>query len=192
MPVPKRNEDGTFGTTLIPVPKSLLDEYEAKNHEGESSTVPSDWVKVYITATEPSHKPMTESTVEVTTERRTITSVHFTGPYLWMRPKYSDGGDGSELEPVPKDLVKITEQFNYNIPSDWIKVTTEGDPEATTRRPRTKRTTTTKRPDVWDNWSAEEDDKTSTSTMPSTTQKSKTIGDFINLYILNVIKQSVG
>lgn len=126
MAVPKEYENGTMGTTLIPVPNALIEAQANVSSmfnktENESTTTNPLWIKVYKT-TESSNETTTESTV-------------YDVPYEWMRKKFTEGGDGSEMELVPKDLVEITEKHNYTIPSDWIKVPKNKTLEITTLKP---------------------------------------------------------
>lgn len=128
MEVPTQFENGTYGTKLEPVPKALIESQDKIDNVlkkmGKESIIPNPvWIKVY--------RNTTESSNDTTTESVSTTTV-YNGPYEWMRLKFTEGGDGTEMEPVPKDLVDITESHNYSIPSDWIKVPKNKTLETTT------------------------------------------------------------
>jgi hypothetical protein len=125
-----RYPNGTFGSENQPVIKQLVDARALANSMltamGSTTTEDPRWFKVYRTTTELSN--------ETTTESVSTTTV-YDGPYEWMRKKFTEGGDGTEMELVPKDLVEITETHNYTIPSDWVKVPKNITLETTTLQP---------------------------------------------------------
>ncbi|KAL7042488.1 hypothetical protein ACKWTF_001157 [Chironomus riparius] len=130
MAVPKEYENGTYGTTLTPVPKELIEVQDnirrlLNRMSSESTTSNPLWIKVYKT-TESSNVTAIESVSSSTADDES---------YEWMRRKLQQGSDGIELEPVPEDELKITQMHNYTIPLDWVKVPKNKTMETSTLNP---------------------------------------------------------
>ncbi|KAL7042497.1 hypothetical protein ACKWTF_001161 [Chironomus riparius] len=108
------HENGTVETTFRPAPIH----YQPYSFKTDPIILPN-WYQIYTTSTE----AFKETTTVATTKK----------PYTWMRKVFSsDHGDAEKLEPVPKDLVEIAEQFSPFFPSNWVKVSNGKILETTT------------------------------------------------------------
>ena len=101
-------DNGTVGTTFVPVPKYLQPFPFETN-----PIIPWYWQKVYTTTTEAYKETSTEPTTTTSTE----------APFIWMIKKdyYGDSSEDN-IEPVSKDLLEVAEMFGPPYPGTWFKV----------------------------------------------------------------------